>query len=565
MKVIAILLLVGVALHGQEVCTAATIVEANRTAEVSFTSLKDYADPFAGVTLDAIFTTPDGRLLRVPAFWAGGKTWRVRYASAQTGTHRFRTECNDTANAALHGVTGEIEVKPYAGDNPLFRHGALRIADDRRHFAHADGTPFFWLGDTWWMGFTARLRWPEDFQTLAADRRAKGFTVIQIVAGLYPDMPAFDERGLGDGGFPWEPLYARIRPEYFDAADRRIEHLVEQGLMPCVLGCWGYHLPWLGTERMKQHWRYLIARWGALPVVWCASGEQAMAWYNSGNKPPETEQLRREWTEVIRFIHGTDPFDRLVTTHPRRNARDEVIDPTVVDFEMQQTGHGSPTPQHAARALEAWNRPPLMPVMCGESRYEGLDVPTAWPKPGEVRKEPIEYLSLRAREAREAFWAHLLNSGCAGHTYGANGIWQVNLPDRRFGASPGGHDWGATPWREAMNQPGSTQLAHAKRFLLTLPWNQLAPATDVFTGATSAAATPDGRCALAFATGGTSVKTDLSRLRGPLRARWYDPTSGELKAVEDLPLAAGGGSELTPPGLNSAGETDWVLVLEPRL
>ena len=253
---------------------SAATVEANRMTEVSFESAKTYTDPFNEVTLDAVFTTPDGKTLRVPAFWAGGKTWRVRYASPQTGTHRYRTECSDAANAALHGVAGEVVVTPYVGTNPLFRHGPVRVADDRRHFAYADGTPFFWLGDTWWMGFVKRLEWPADFQQFTADRRNKGFTVIQIVAGLYPDMPAFDERGLGDAGQPWEKLYARIRPEYFDAADRRIQHLVEQGLTPCVLGCWGYHLPWLGTEKMKQHWRYLIARWGALPVVWCASGEQ---------------------------------------------------------------------------------------------------------------------------------------------------------------------------------------------------------------------------------------------------------------------------------------------------
>jgi len=31
-----------------------------------------------------------------------------------------------------------------------------------------------------------RLTWPRDFQTLANDRVAKGFSVIQIIAGLYP-------------------------------------------------------------------------------------------------------------------------------------------------------------------------------------------------------------------------------------------------------------------------------------------------------------------------------------------------------------------------------------------
>ncbi len=526
----------------------ASAVEANRMSEVSFESAKDYADPFNHVTLDAVFTTPDGRLLRVPAFWAGGKTWRVRYSSPQIGTHRYRTECSDAANAALHSVAGEVVVTPYTGTNALFRHGPIRIADDRRHFAYADGTPFFWLGDTWWMGLVKRLEWPGDFQQLTADRRDKGFNVIQIVAGLYPDMPAFDERGLGDAGQPWEKLYARIRPEYFDAADRRIQHLVEQGLTPCILGCWGYHLPWLGTERMKQHWRYLIARWGALPVVWCAAGEQAMAWYNSGSKEAETQQLRREWNEVIRSMRATDPFKRLVTTHPRGNARDEILDPTLLDFEMQQTGHGSPTEQHASKALAAWNRQPLVPVISGESRYEALEI------------KPM----LHAKEAREAFWAHLLNSGCAGHTYGVNGVWQVNLPNQRFGKSPTGNDWGGTPWREAMKLPGSTQLAHAKKFLLTLPWHQLAPATNLLTGATSTAITANGRCALAFAAKGQAVSVDLAKLSGPVTARWFDPTSGELKVIEGSAFPNLGARGFTPPGKNSAGESDWVLVLEVK-
>ena len=544
LKLNSIILLLFVAFG--RLSAAPFVTEANLMAEVSFESATHYADPFGGVTLDAVFTTPDGRLLRVPAFWAGGHTWRVRYSSPIPGKHRFRTECNDEANAALHGVTGEIEVEAYTGSNPLFRHGPIRVAEDRRHFAYADGRPFFWLGDTWWMGLAKRLTWPADFQELTANRRDKGFTVIQIVAGLYPDQPAFDERALGDGGLPWERLYRSIRPEYFDAADQRIQHLVEQGLTPCILGSWGYHLPWLGTEKMKQHWRYLIARWGALPAVWCVSGEQAMPWYNSGNKEAETQQLRREWTEVTRSIRATDPFHRLITTHPRSNARDELLEPMLLDFEMQQTGHGSPAESHAAKALTAWNRPPLVPVISGESRYEALEI------------KPM----LHAKEAREAFWAHLLNSGCAGHTYGVNDVWQVNLPEKRFGKSPTGSDWGGTPWREAMNLPGSTQLAHAKKFLFTLPWHQLAPTTNLCTGATSAAATADGRCALAFSMNGKVMTANLTQFGAPVTARWFDPASGELKMMEGSPFPNTGAREFVPPGTNAAGESDWVLVLE---
>ncbi len=527
---------------------ATPTVETHRMTEVTFVSTKSYADPFNEVTLDVVFSSPNNRSLRVPAFWAGGNTWRVRYASGLTGTHPYRTVCSDTQNATLHDITGKILITPYTGTNPLFLHGPLRIADDHRHFSHADGTPFFWLGDTWWMGLSKRLTWPDDFQQLAANRRNKGFTVIQIVAGLFPDSPAFDQRAEGDAGLPWEPNYPHIRPEYFDAADRRILHLVEQGMMPCILGGWGYHLPWLGTEKMKQHWRYIIARWGALPVVWCASGEQAMPWYLSSNKPAETQQLRREWTEVIRSIRATDPFKRLITTHPRSNARDEVLDPTLLDFEMQQTGHGSPTEHHAAMAIEAWNRPPTMPVVCGESRYEALEI------------KPM----LHARDAREAFWAHLLNSGCAGHTYGVNGVWQVNLTDKPFGKSPSGRNWGNTPWQTAMNLPGSTQLSYAKKFLLTLPWNQLSPTSSIFTGATSAATTPSGNCALAYAAKGQTLIANLGKFTAPVAARWFDPTRGVLSDIQGTPFSNNDSREFSPPGKNADGDADWVLVLEGK-
>ena len=64
--------------------------------------------------------------------------------------------------------------------------------ENKHYLEHIDDTPFFWLADTWWMGLVKRLGWPEDFQLLTADHISKGFTVIHIVAGLYPDMPSFD-------------------------------------------------------------------------------------------------------------------------------------------------------------------------------------------------------------------------------------------------------------------------------------------------------------------------------------------------------------------------------------
>jgi hypothetical protein len=102
------------------------------------------------------------------------------------------------------------------------------------------------------MGLCQRLEWPADFQQLTADRAAKGFTVVQIVAGLYPDMPAFDSRGANEAGFPLEKNYGHINPAYFDMADLRIQHLVSRGLAPRIVGCWGYFLHFMGVAQPDQ-------------------------------------------------------------------------------------------------------------------------------------------------------------------------------------------------------------------------------------------------------------------------------------------------------------------------
>ena len=180
--------------------------------ELSFSSTKNYSDPGNDVVLDVVFAGTGGVEHRVPAFWAGGQTWRVRYAPPVPGQYRYRTIANDTANSSLHGQTGSFNASSFDSSNPLYRHGAIRVAADRRHFEHSDGTPFFWLADTWWMGLCQRMRWPEDFQALTADRTAKGFSVVQIIAGLYPDMPPFDERGRNEAGYPWESCLLYTSP-----------------------------------------------------------------------------------------------------------------------------------------------------------------------------------------------------------------------------------------------------------------------------------------------------------------------------------------------------------------
>lgn len=420
--------------------------------EWGYTSGKSYADPCNEVTLDVEITAPDGSTCLVPCFWAGGQEWRVRYAPRQLGKHTFRTVCSDPSNPDLHGQEGILEAGPYSGRNPLYWRGPLQVAPAKNYIEHGDGTPFFWLADTWWMGFTKRLVWPDEFQLLTTDRATKGYTVIQIVAGLYPDMPAYDERGFNEAGHPWEPNYARLNPSYFDMADLRIQHLVRSGLVPCIVGGWAYHLPWLGMDKMKLHWRNIIARWGAYPVMWCLAGEGAMPYYLAEDKQAARAFQVHGWTEIARYVRQTDPFHRLITIHPTDTARDNVEDPAVLDFEMLQTGHGGwdSVPNIVSKVRAGVARQPRMPVINSEVNYEGIL---------EASREEVQ---------RFDFWVSVLLG--AGFTYGANGIWQLNRAEEPYGPSPHGASWGDTPWTEAYRLPGAAQIALGKRLLERYPW-----------------------------------------------------------------------------------------------
>jgi hypothetical protein len=144
-----------------------------------------------------------GRELRLSGYWAGGRTWRFRFSSATPGEFRYETVCSDATDAGLHGQRGNFDVISGAEANLLLRHGPLRLSDDRRHFAHADGTPFFWLADSWWFGMTSRLRFPGEFRTLLDDRVAKGFSVIQFAIAFPCDIAPFDPRGANEAGHAW--------------------------------------------------------------------------------------------------------------------------------------------------------------------------------------------------------------------------------------------------------------------------------------------------------------------------------------------------------------------------
>jgi hypothetical protein len=71
-----------------------------------------------------------------------------------------------------------------------------------------------------------------------------------------------------------------------------------------------------------------------------------------------------------------------------------------------------------------------------------------------------------------------------------------------------------------------------------------------------------GTLGLAYCPAATPVTVELSKFVGQVQARWYDPTNGKFQRIADSPLSNTASRRFTPPGKNSAGDNDWVLVLE---
>jgi hypothetical protein len=544
---------------GAQVGFAELRTEANVAVEIEFTAQKPHADPFNSVTIDVKFTSPNGVVRKVPAFWAGKNSWKVRYASGELGDHRWVTECNEATDAGLNSVSGFLTVAHYAGNNPLHAHGPVRIAANKHHFEYADGTPFFWLGDTWWMGLCHRLHWPDEFQRLAADRKTKGFNVIQIVAGLYPDMHPFDPRGANEAGFPWEKDYAAIRPEYFDAVDARLRYLVEQGMTPCIVGAWGYFMPMMGVEKMKAHWRYLIARYAAWPVVWCAAGEANLPWYLAKGFPYDDREQVHGWTEVLRYIRETDPFRRPLTIHPTAikeyTARHATDDETLLDFDFLQTPHGQreAVPITVRAVRKSVSATPKLPVVNGEAAYEmlGDSLPTQW--------------------TRAMFWLCLTN-GAVGHTYGANGIWQVNRKGEPHGRSPhhsSGNGYGLIAWDDAMNLPGSQQMSIGRKFFEGISWPGLVPMPDDISWkdeSTLPALDPllpqmcgtKDKLRVVYALEPRGIRIKALRSATSYRLTVLDPVTGERQPPKLRTTDSSGALEIDPPSFAH----DWVCLVE---
>ena len=128
----------------------------------------------------------------------------------------------------LRPATAGAEAKPWD-------HGDLQIGPDQRTIVHADGTPFFWLGDTAWMMIHRAS--DEEVDCYYANRSALGFNVtLQVALGEIGEWNQPNRNGDrpfhdGDVGRPNEP--------YWRFVDSVIDRAAQYRMYVALLPTWG--------------------------------------------------------------------------------------------------------------------------------------------------------------------------------------------------------------------------------------------------------------------------------------------------------------------------------------
>jgi hypothetical protein len=574
---------------------------------VSLTASRDFANPYTDATVWVDLTGPNFQK-RVYGFWDGGRTFRVRIAATAPGTWRWRSG-SLPRDPGLDGKTGEFTATAWSAEelqqNPL-RHGFLRATANQHALEHADGTPYFALGDTWWATGTNRYRWYDSdeprplgptagFKDYVRYRKQQGFNWINMIAAfpnwmtdgkpwnMVINVPerltlrsAWVEFGTGsaknmdnEGGRPflfpgkvpgYEDMFPdvdRINPQYFRFIDRKIDYLNEQGFVPFIevsrrdaSMCWQRFYQW--PESYARFIQYIWSRYQANNTVLSPVHLDVI----SETIGPD------EFLKAIKLVmdrYGPPPFGTLISANANPSTLENWGDDSPIT--LHQTGNMREHNNYWY-LTEIYRQLHPRPALNGEPYYAGYhDARSLGGGRG------YQYGALGGTEqddqfVRSGMYGSLLSGGFAGHVYGAEGIWGADIED----AAPT-KMWDAFQWRSA------SQMQYLRAFALSIGkrYQELAPDADLvspnktpvlrgYEGWAYSARTPDKSIFLAyFEKGCPRSQIRGAKLNAAYRAEWFDPRTGSWQNVGDGTLKSSVIGILTLPDFPS--DADWGLRL----
>lgn len=509
--------------------------------EGQFESSQEIADPVHTVRLRVDLRAPSGKGHAVEAFWDGGRTWRARFSPDETGTWSYTTHGTPTT-PGLDGQSGSFSCVAYAGDNLLYRHGRVDVAPSGHSLAHADGTPFFYLADTCWLG--PLLSTPQEWEVYLADRAAKKFTAVQYLSTPFRSIAHNAEGRSAYSGVE----RISIDPLFFQRLDERADAMNAHGLLavPLVIHAGkdtplnpGHGLP---QDQVIVLARYIVARYGGHHVLWDLIAEANF-----------TGDGAEYWRQVGRAVFPEPPYPPL-TLHPygMNWPFDAFAGEPWLTVLGYQSAHGDDETYlrwiPEGPPSTAWRDAPARPIINLEPPYEGHIAYHS--------QRPFDDFAVR----RASYWS-VLASPPAGVCYGAHGVWSWSEGTE----APMAHTDTGVPlaWREALDMPGSAQMTVLVDALNTLLWWLLRPAPEMIVTQPGrddarrtvvADRTEDGTAAIVYIPMEETIILRLTGLPTPVRGTWISPRDG---AHHDAGVAPEGQTWQ----LRTPGDGDWIVVL----
>jgi hypothetical protein len=471
----------------------------------------------------------------------------------------------------------------HSGPSVDLAHGHLVVAPDNHHLMHADGTPFVYLADTAWCATRVNR---EGIDFYLEDRRAKGFTVIQMISfsfamnGLVPPNFYGDEFFMGghpSNGEPWDWCRlvdwagkrvkrflgcqtrpgrwqsgpAQLNPAYFVHIDYIIDKAAEKGIYVALLPWWTNYdtnETIFDTTAAFNYGNFLGSRY---------VNRANLIWVMGGDGPVELHGAGHIWQAMADGIRAGDGGKFLMTWHPTIEGGGGPQTPPYINFLMVQTGHYVFDNPLSYQWITQYY--PVMPVLDGESRYE--DDKTGFSAEG----PPHDAYSTR----QAAYWSIL--AGACGHTFGnlcvvffsddawnASGFWQTSKYQGYTPATSG------TRWTLALNTEGQRSMAHLRKLLDSRPFVELVPdqglVTDELSGEAHIQAARGQSYAYVYNATGQPFTVNMGRISGSqVKAYWFDPETGEVIFIGRFDNT---GQQIFAPRGNPGRRNDRVLILD---
>jgi hypothetical protein len=271
---------------------------------------KDYANPYEDVTLDVLYTKPDGGTVRFWGFYDGASIWRIRFMPDQVGTWRYEASFSDGSG----GVTGAFECVP--SDLP----GMISICESNPIWFGFKGgqTPVIrslHVGDRFFADGpnpTTGAAWSEPQRKVFLDwAQAQGYNLLSI-ASHYLNRRS---KGRGQGwNTPdlWDARTQQPNPREYQRMERILNDLASRPIMVYPFaGFFGRDSDFPRADRKQElYLRYTLARLGAYwNILLLVSGPEPLL--NTGKPVLTEDQINR----LGRRIKERDVFGHPLSVH----------------------------------------------------------------------------------------------------------------------------------------------------------------------------------------------------------------------------------------------------------